>query len=164
MICDKCNIRPAKIHVVTMVNGEKTEQHLCEACAAQNPVFLNIPAINLQKLFPYFAAEQARQKSQTPPCPHCGWTIGEIEASGKLGCSGCYQHFRPYIGQILQNIHTSAAHKGKVPAKAGVHIVKKRRLENLKTELARAVMTENFEHAAELRDQIKSLEGGAQNV
>ena len=35
MICQECNQRPATLHFTKIINGEKTEVHLCEKCAQE---------------------------------------------------------------------------------------------------------------------------------
>jgi len=35
MICQECNQRPAALHFTKIINGEKTEVHLCEKCAQE---------------------------------------------------------------------------------------------------------------------------------
>ncbi|HVN67833.1 MAG TPA: Clp protease N-terminal domain-containing protein, partial [Candidatus Sulfotelmatobacter sp.] len=35
MICEKCHIRPATVHITKIVNGKKIERHLCSICAAE---------------------------------------------------------------------------------------------------------------------------------
>lgn len=36
MICQECNERPATFHFTKVVNGEKTEVHICDKCAQNN--------------------------------------------------------------------------------------------------------------------------------
>lgn len=35
MLCQECNKRPATLHFTKIVNGEKTEFHICETCAKE---------------------------------------------------------------------------------------------------------------------------------
>ncbi|MFA5892562.1 MAG: AAA family ATPase [Candidatus Margulisiibacteriota bacterium] len=35
MLCQKCKIRPASVHITKIVNGKKVEGHLCQQCAAE---------------------------------------------------------------------------------------------------------------------------------
>ena len=64
---------------------------------------------------------------------------------------------------VLKNIQGSVYHSGKIPKKAGAELYVKREIENLKSELKRAVEKEEYEQAAKLRDKIKSLEGDDSN-
>ena len=36
MICQQCETRPATLHFTKIINGEKTEMHVCEQCASEN--------------------------------------------------------------------------------------------------------------------------------
>lgn len=35
MNCEECGKRPATLHLTKIVNGEKTEYHICEQCASE---------------------------------------------------------------------------------------------------------------------------------
>lgn len=35
MLCDRCHGREAVVHVTQIVNGHRTEKHLCRECAAK---------------------------------------------------------------------------------------------------------------------------------
>lgn len=35
MLCENCGKRPATVHYTQIINGLKTEMHLCEVCAKQ---------------------------------------------------------------------------------------------------------------------------------
>ncbi|MFA6549729.1 MAG: hypothetical protein WCT39_07395, partial [Candidatus Margulisiibacteriota bacterium] len=35
MLCQKCNQRPASVHITKIVNGQKATRHLCGVCAAE---------------------------------------------------------------------------------------------------------------------------------
>ncbi|MCL2817976.1 MAG: UvrB/UvrC motif-containing protein [Clostridiales bacterium] len=160
MLCQKCKKRPAIIHWVNINNGEKTEEHLCEVCGAEKGQNMLPPEIGLQKFFPFFAFGGHPAQSSPGRCPNCGWGLSELEQSGKLGCSQCYDYFRPYVRPVLERIHASGQHKGKIGARAGSAFAKAREIERLRALLADHVRGENFEEAARIRDQIRLMEGG----
>ena len=163
MLCDKCKEKEANVHMVKVVNGEKTEMHLCEACAAQSENFFNIPEINIQKIFPYLAGSSVSRQESLPDCPTCGWSLTTLESDGKVGCSDCYNHFRAYVGPIVERIHNSSVHHGKVPVRAGGAETGENVLCSLKAKLNDCVAEENFEEAARLRDRIREIEGGVRS-
>ena len=35
MMCEECGIRPAKFHLMTITNDERTERNLCSVCMAK---------------------------------------------------------------------------------------------------------------------------------
>ena len=40
MICEECHEREASLHFTKIINGEKTEFHICEHCAKEKGEFL----------------------------------------------------------------------------------------------------------------------------
>ncbi|MCH5186007.1 MAG: UvrB/UvrC motif-containing protein [Oscillospiraceae bacterium] len=91
-------------------------------------------------------------------CPVCGKSYFEFEKSGKLGCDGCYDTFRDELRVLLRQIHSNSTHRGKIPAESAGEIKKKRYYEDLKKQLAKAVRDEDYEKAAKLHKEIKSIE------
>ena len=55
-------------------------------------------------------------------------------------------------------MHKRTTHAGKIPARLMRSLELDARMKQLKRDLAKAVTEENYETAAELRDQIKELE------
>lgn len=85
----------------------------------------------------------------------------EFVETGKLGCSECYDAFRGRLIRPLKQIHGACEHIGKVPVREGGQIKNDRKIKKLETELNAAVMKQEFEKAAKLRDEIKQLKGEA---
>lgn len=103
-------------------------------------------------------APSAKAFTITLPCPACGLSFEEFKNSLKLGCAECYQAFAENIENYLKTLQSSTRHEGKIPKRSGILLQQKREIERLRDELKRAVEAENFEEAARLRDQIKTLE------
>ena len=80
--------------------------------------------------------------------------------SGRLGCSACYDVFGESLESMLKNMHKGSEHIGKAPAS----LIRNRQLDaqikNLQSSLERAVAEEEYEKAADLRDQIRRIESG----
>lgn len=95
-----------------------------------------------------------RQEAQ---CKKCGMTYSEFQKSGKLGCAECYNAFCTPIETTLRRIHGNVEHRGKVPQTAGEGISKKRKIEELKAQIATAVAAEDYERAAALHKELKNL-------
>jgi len=165
MLCEKCKVNPAAVHVTQNINGAKTEAFLCAACAAaQNPLaisFDNMFASFLESLFENSVSETVPEKAPLPndgkECPNCGLSLAELKEYGKLGCSDCYETFRGELNHIIKNLNGSNRHEGKFPKRAGALYAHKREIEHLKADLKRAVENEEFEAAAKLRDEIRKL-------
>jgi protein arginine kinase activator len=77
---------------------------------------------------------------------------------GRLGCSQCYDVFASNLVPLVKRIHGSDRHIGKTPAATNEGVQLRKELDELKNKLAQAVLAEEYEKAAELRDHIKALE------
>ena len=83
----------------------------------------------------------------------------DFKKTGRLGCSHCYVAFEPHLKSLLRRLHGGTQHVGKVylppdPSSAD----RQERLAGLKRKLDRAVESEDFERAAQIRDMIRTLE------
>jgi protein arginine kinase activator len=91
-------------------------------------------------------------------CPRCGLSYSEFRQRGRLGCSDDYKLFREGLSQLLERIHGSTQHLGKIPSRAGANLKRERELIELKRELTRVIQREEYERAAQVRDQIRRME------
>lgn len=168
MVCQECSERPASLHFTKIVNGEKTEFHLCESCARDKGELLpggqNGFSIHnlLSGMLNFDYADQAKTKAETTPnqlrCKTCGLTYQQFSKIGRFGCSDCYHYFKPVLEPLFRRVHGNTAHSGKVPERAGGQLKRKRELDELKTQLQNLVAREEFEEAARVRDRIRELE------
>ncbi|MCL2527412.1 MAG: UvrB/UvrC motif-containing protein [Defluviitaleaceae bacterium] len=92
------------------------------------------------------------------PCTTCGLSYEEFKASGKLGCEACYQAFPKEIVALFKSVQSSSHHEGKFPKRFGTQMRQQREVDKLRTCLKSAIENENYEEAAKIRDQIRSLE------
>jgi protein arginine kinase activator len=98
-----------------------------------------------------------------PVCPECGMTLGEFKQKGRFGCARDYEVFGPHIEKLLERVHdtTPPRHKGRQPRRSEsgeVAVLQGREISTLREKLSQAVTLENYELAAQLRDQINDLE------
>ena len=162
MICQECGKKPATLHFTKIVNGEKTEFHICESCAREKgegiPGTANGFSIHslLSGLLDFEPA--AGVKPQTPRCDACGLTYAQFSKMGRFGCSECYSKFGDKLDPILKRVHGNTVHVGKVPKRTGGQIQMKREIEQLRRDLHDRIEREEFENAAKLRDRIRELE------
>ena len=166
MLCEKCQKRPATVHMQQFINGQVTQMHLCQECAVQPDSPLSFEQF-LHGLLDMFSNMQQENVPRQKPeanyrCPVCGLSFEDFKRTGKLGCAECYQTFRREMDSILKNIQGGNRHEGKYPQKAGAGMLSRRRIDKLKLELAQAIEKEEYENAAGLRDQIRALEANAQ--
>jgi protein arginine kinase activator len=101
--------------------------------------------------------------TESQPCSGCGLRLGEIAQTGRVGCPECYRHFAQRLTPYIRRVHGPAAHTGHIPKSAGGQIYQKRRLSELNAALRDAIVLQEFERCAELRDEIAALGGGAQS-
>ncbi len=72
-------------------------------------------------------------------------------------------HFTDSFYRLLSEYTEGLITQVKIPQSSAPRLSDESRVENLKRRMKRAVDAENFELAATLREQIKELEGDAQN-
>jgi protein arginine kinase activator len=175
MLCENCKEREAVIHLTQIVDNSVTTMHLCEPCAAEKGVETGTSVAK----FPLgdFLATLGKTGGGEPaeagldiPCRSCGATLRDFRTTGRLGCAVCYESFESHLRDLLRRLHGSATHVGEsylgrpgagtAAAAATGALVPQRpgRLDDLRDQLRRAIESENFELAAELRDQIRVLE------
>lgn len=165
MYCEHCKQRPATLHFTKIINNEKTEVHLCEQCAQEmgeiNAMFTPFSITDLLSSFLEVNKEGQKKiyNEQSLKCKQCGFTFNDIKKTGRLGCGHCYVIFKEQLMPILKRIQGRTEHSGKVPRKTGGQIWLNREIKRLKRELSKAVADEAYERAAQLRDEIRELEG-----
>lgn len=167
MLCQECQKNQANIHFTKMVNGQKTETHLCEVCAAKHGPFnisIGLPLpFSIHNLLSGLMQEEdsasveSNVANQPLTCPQCGMSYPQFRRQGRFGCPTCYETFDTKLEPLMNRIHGSAHHDGKVPLRGGKGLEHRRRLDDLKGKLLQAVAKEAFEEAAKLRDEIKRL-------
>lgn len=162
-LCEQCGNNPAEVHITKIVNGEKTEAHLCRSCAenTESPLMDGMNLGNI--LVALLNAQGHKAEEQAPgiaPCPQCGYDFTRFKKGGMLGCEDCYVHFAQALSPIIKRMQGAGHHSGRRPQKSEEADVSQpdALLESLKTALAEAVGREEYEQAAVLRDQIKELE------
>ena len=164
MLCERCHQKLATIHMQQIVNGIKTEIHICHECSAKmnTPVSMEALFNGLLGSFLHMANEKQPQQKMNlvqEPCKTCGMTYSDFKnTGGKLGCADCYKYFSHELESILKNIQASTHHEGKYPQKFGQNMFQKREASRLRELMQEAIEKENFEEAARLRDEVRSIE------
>lgn len=162
MLCDDCGQNPATIKFTQIVNNKKKVLHLCRKCAEKRGLKEAISNISfsLGDLFAGMTKEESENvedKGAEKICPGCGHSFAEFEKTGKLGCGICYEAFSSQLRDLLRRIHGSNQHVGKSPPRLTPKMELKKEMRKLRDDLRKAVESEEFEKAAELRDRIKEL-------
>jgi protein arginine kinase activator len=162
--CKICGIRPATIHYTEIVNNKMVTLDLCIECAEEK-------GIEVQKSTAYGLGDLVAElidgtvKDETAKigrvrCPECGYDYSDFRNIGRFGCPECYRSFEAQLNPLLRHIHGGTQHTGKTPVRLGGKSASRQKALQLKEELARAIDRENYERAAELRDEIRRLDSG----
>lgn len=155
--CESCT-EPATIHLTQIVNGVMHKVDLCAKCPNAKNIDDPTGFSLADQLLGLGASEQISSKGEELVCPQCGFTQPDFKKSGRLGCPKCYETFSEGLSVLLKNMHRGTQHKGKKPKNFEEKQHLKEELASLQGDLRKAVINENFETAATLRDKIRALE------
>src|SRR5208282_6800454 len=134
---------------------------LCEDCAKtkgiNDPTSFGLADLDL--VLGLGASQQLEQAAGGVElkCPRCGFTQADFKKSGRLGCPECYKTFAEGLEGLLKTMHKGTRHAGKVPEALRATREQADRLKSLQKKLDKAIKEENFEQAAQLRDELKQL-------
>jgi protein arginine kinase activator len=134
MLCEKCKKNEANVHISKNINGRTTDLHLCESCARESGELLSMNQF-LGNFFESVMPLRVRRVAYMPD--------GSPSDNKYAGCEDCVEDLPAYKPEGMMP-----------PIKNGGDT----KLEELKERLKAAVEKEEFERAAELRDEIKKLE------
>jgi len=149
--CSECK-RKVKVLYKEIVGKTVTTTEMCDEC----PVL----KAKLQGEAPV-----SHEKGSKLCCERCGTTLEEVLTGQPLGCAECYTVFAEFIVKELiaaDGIPSSlkqkpqTLHSGRSPEQTG-SLALSSKLASLHEALNEALKKENYEQAAYLRDQIKSI-------
>jgi protein-arginine kinase activator protein McsA len=168
MRCDACG---AGDSLFVMVSGiSRTETRLCRACAIEQGYLADDGESTLPQL-DFILGQTDAPGDAGDSCPDCGMGSEELVGSGRLGCPGCIQYFRrPYLlsrkrrglavgyaGKVPRDFAGLASGQGAVPVKGTLESSR------LLADIESAVLAEDFEKAAFLRDRLGTVSTGSSN-
>ena len=163
MLCTICKEKPATVHLTQIVGEKMQKLDLCEDCAKtkgiNDPTSFGLADLDL--VLGLGASQQLEQAAGGVElkCPRCGFTQADFKKSGRLGCPECYVTFAEGLCGLLKTMHKGTRHTGKAPEALRATRENADRLKLLDEKLKQAVKHENYERAAQLRDEIKQLTG-----
>lgn len=164
MLCERCKKNEAKIHVIKVINGKKSEAMLCEKCARElsdkplNTMIDNKSKLSFENIISGFFDTLDKGNKIEIVCKKCGLTYGEFKKTGNLGCSDCYESFKDLLKPRIKRIQADIEHIGKVPVREESQVIRIKRIKKLKEDLQKAILAEEYEKAAVIRDEIKLYE------
>lgn len=156
-----------------IINGQVTELAFCEECAKARGLFDPQALSFAEKFFPEkfkervddllrelnIASAPSRQHSNEESkgnllteCPVCHFTLDDYRRSEHLGCPDCY---RVFAREIFNDSETQQAENQEAAPDGASPTLTRKQIE---AELSRAIEREDYESAAQLRDQLKNLD------
>lgn len=167
MLCQICGKNPASVHFTEIHDNKMSEIHVCERCAEEKG--MHTPAEQHKFEIADLLAGMVDSMTQTEEervghvqCPRCGLLYSSFKETGRLGCADCYTAFQFQLRPLLRRIHGDTHHRGKSPQRGQETVTSTRQIQRLHDELQRAVEREEFERAAQVRDEIRQLEAERQ--
>ena len=160
IMCDECGIRPANIHLTTIVDGEKKDVNLCAECLARKKelkIDFSALAGTIGQMLTSGVPPVRKSAPDAEPvpdltCEGCGTSYEAFLKTGCVGCAQCYEVFRQPLSAWL------------VKRAGGMNesSEKKMRISARRRRQKQAIAEEDYEAAAELRDQIRALNGAGE--
>jgi protein arginine kinase activator len=167
--CQACERRPAVVEFIQVTGDERREMALCRECAlsigvrAQVEAFQRLSQLLTQQETPgnLFDAEALQTK-----CSNCGLKFEEFVRTGLLGCPRCYQDFHELLKPALRRLHgvikqmpEDSIHPSQMPpaSREGSSKPEPESRTQLEAELNLALLDEDYERAAALRDKLRQL-------
>ncbi len=168
--CDCCS-NLAVVHETIVVEGRRSEVHLCAEHAAERGYLLQgdgdslLPAgLPLSKLLKKSAADPAAPavsstSARTPKaCSSCGMTMASLRETQLVGCAECYRALEEELAILIGRTQEGATtHAGRHPMHAAKLIDRAAVRNRLTRDLREAVSREEFERAARIRDEMLAL-------
>ncbi|HRJ73574.1 MAG TPA: UvrB/UvrC motif-containing protein [Terrimicrobiaceae bacterium] len=158
MQCDVCQQKEATVFLTQIVGGKMQKVNLCESCSKEKGVDDPTGFALTDLLLGMGGAQDIERPATGMTCTVCGFTQADFKKTGRLGCSACYDIFAEGLETMLKNMHKGSEHVGKAPAGFVKSSRLDARIKTLQSSLERAVADEEYEKAADLRDQIRKIE------
>jgi protein arginine kinase activator len=146
---------------------------LCRECAlsvgmrAQVEAFQRLSQLLMQQHDPRTVLTDDMRAAMNAQCSGCSMKFEEFVKTGLLGCPQCYLDFHNHLQPVLRRMHgvVKQTLEGELPRRAplqepvkmGEAEMQAATREHLEMELNLALLEEDYERAAVLRDRLKQL-------
>lgn len=160
MICEVCRQKTANVIFKTIADGQVATRAMCMDCAQnlQQDMYRVFLALGLgpgetggqNTAKPVEEAQKPRAEMPRYLCANCGRPFDTLDENTMAGCAQCYGAMKDGLGALLEG--------GKTPAAESKKEEQDEQTE-LKYQLLEAVMKEDYETAAALRNRINALDG-----
>jgi protein arginine kinase activator len=159
MLCCVCKQKEATVHLTQIAQEKMQKVDLCEDCAKEKGVMNDPGAFSLADMLLGLGVSQELEQAAGGvqlKCPACGFTQADFKKAGRLGCPACYETFSEGLEGLLKTMHKGTRHKGKIPLALRGSQGLRDKIIALQKKLEKAVLDEDFEQAAQVRDEIKT--------
>lgn len=166
MKCDNCGkIASNAVIFVQIINNEKNISRLCDECAEGKGIIRPIEENYLQTGIQISKVSQHIKETFRLSCPVCKLTYETFKIEGLLGCPECYNAFSEQLSELVLQRQDANEHIGKNPLKLqkkSISLQAEKDFSRLLESLRIAVENQEFERAAQLKDQIDQLKAKLQ--
>ena len=150
--CSLCN-ELATVHLTQIINNEIKKIDLCEECAQKKGV-TDKEGFSFAEML---TNVELKSRNSQQSCKYCSLSVSEFKNSGRFGCASCYKEFKDLLMPIIDEMHISCHHKGKLPVKYSKNITINEEINSIKEKLENAIKIEAYEDAAKYRDHLNEL-------
>lgn len=148
MLCERCGMNNADVHLIKVVNGKRHEECLCRECAKEVLPFEEAAKM-LKMTFSLESIMDVQEALRDLLLPAMS-DISENE-NDMFRCPNCGVHLPINLFDETENVVMDA---NDYEQRLNPNVDE---MTNLKKEMEAAVLGERYERAAEIRDRIKEL-------
>lgn len=160
MVCDDCKEGDAVVQLTEIEGAGIRLWNLCKKCASSRGVETAVASAKPQIADFLQSVHQQMQATQgdAARCAFCSSTFRDFRSTGRLGCAHCYDAFEKSMRDLLRRVHGNARHIGRGYEPPSTNELPDGGTANeLRDRLRRAIDSEQFELAADIRDRLRGL-------
>ena len=158
MLCEKCKKKKATVFYNENLGGKTRSCSLCAECADTMRRTGELEDVRIPTASSNLCGITVPHNiAAVRTCPVCAAALASIAESGSVGCAACYKTFREEISGALHALPEGTPYPGRTPRNFRLRREREARAALLAEQMKQAVLTEDFETAALLRDQIHTL-------
>lgn len=165
MKCDYCDSK-ATVFLTQLAEGQMKKVCLCDSCAEErgvtDPTGFSLADMLLGNVQDAPVGIPAKRRGgnagNAKGCPQCGFSFEDFQKVRRFGCGECYRVFADDLAPMLRGMHKGLSHIGKVPEGLMETHFRNQKIEELRARLEQAIASESYEDAADLRDEIRTLD------
>lgn len=170
MLCEKCKIKKASVFYTEL---DRTRHSLCNVCASAikgsardyigigdsddkkySPTSYLYELVHNENLM-YYCKEDVEASIF---CGECKISVGDVLKRGYLNCPECYSSFSDCQGTNYYGDAEYLKASSQMPRRYSQKLLREQRVLTLRNNLKNAVEMENYELAAQIRDEIKRMD------